>query len=147
MIVLFYISETWQTDSSRNVIRSRKWCQVQMALSPPPTIPVEFSTLQISSGGAIPYYQSIKRSKLPAHTTKPALDRASERLLVVAIKALGGVFLQGLTGRLWPACPHPDCRLPALARTLHTDAAGVLHGNKRALWYVQLLCSCQQSVA
>lgn len=74
-----------------------------MALSCPPTIPVEFSTLQISSGRAVPYYQSIKRSKLPARTTKPAFDRSSEQLLVVAIKALGGVFLQGLTGRLWPA--------------------------------------------
>lgn len=82
-----------QTDSSRNVIISTKRCQVQMALSCPTTIPVEFSTLEISSGMAIPYYQSIKRSKLPACTTKPPFDRASGQLLMVAIKALGGVSL------------------------------------------------------
>lgn len=64
-----------------------------MALSCPTTIPVEFSTLEISSGMAIPYYQSIKRSKLPACTTKPPFDRASGLLLMVAIKALGGVSL------------------------------------------------------
>lgn len=69
----------------------------------PATIVLEFPTLEISSGSVIPYYQSIKRSKLPAGTAEPQLDRASELLLVVAIKALGGVFLQGLTGRLWPA--------------------------------------------
>lgn len=100
--LVFYILKKF-ADSSRNVIISTKWCQVQMALSCPTTIPVEFSTLEISSGRAIPYYQSIKRSKLPARTTKPPFDRASELLLVVAIKAQGGVFLQGLTGRLWPA--------------------------------------------
>lgn len=66
----------------------------------PATTALEFPTLEISSGSAIPYYQSIKRSKLPAATSEPHLDRASELLLVVAIKALGGVFLQGLTGRL-----------------------------------------------
>lgn len=84
-----------QTDSSRNVIISTKRCQVQMALSCPTTIPVEFSTLEISSGTAIPYYQSIKRSKLPACRAQPPFDGASGLLLVVTIKALGGVPLLG----------------------------------------------------
>lgn len=74
-----------------------------MALSCPTTIPVEFSTLEISSGTAIPYYRSIKKSKLPACITKPPFDRASGLPLMVAIKALGGVFLQGLTSRLQTA--------------------------------------------
>lgn len=78
-----------------------------MALSFPSTIPVEFSTLEISSGTAIPYYQSIKRSKLPACTAKPPFDRDSGLLLMVAIKALGGVFLRGLTGRLQTAPTLP----------------------------------------
>lgn len=107
------------------MITSTKWCQVQMALSCPPTIPVEFLTLQISSGRAVPYYQSIKRSKLPARTTKPAFDRASEQLLVVAIKALGGVFLQGLTARLRPAPTlTAGCQLrPVRCILMQQDAA------------------------
>lgn len=124
-----------QTDSSRNVIISTKRCQVQMALSCPTTIPVEFSTLEISSGTAIPYYQSIKRSKLPARTTKPPFDRASGLRLVVAIKALGGVFLQGLTGRLRAAptlpcwMPGSACTRPQLAAcSMLTNAARVVHG-------------------
>ena len=82
-----------------------------MALSCPTTIPVEFSTLEISSGTAFPYYRSIKRSKLPACTTKPPFDRASGLLRMVAIKALGGVPLPGLTGRLRaaPTLPPPGC--------------------------------------
>lgn len=95
-----------KTDSGRNVIISTKRCQVQMALSCPTTIAVEFSTLEISSGTAFPYYRSIKRSKLPACATKPPFDRASGLPLMVAIKALRGVFLQGLTGRL-QTCPPP----------------------------------------
>lgn len=131
-----------QTDSSRNVIVSTKWCQAQMALSCPTTIPVEFSTLEISSGTAIPYYQSIKRSKLPTRTTKPLFDRASGLRLVVAIKAPGGVFLQGLTGRLWAApslalpcfVPGSACTPPRLvARSLLTATAQVVHGNKTQL--------------
>lgn len=88
-----------------------------MALSCPTTIPVEFSTLEISSGTAIPYYLSIKRSKLPACTTKPPFDRASGLLLMVAIKALGGVFLQGLTGRLQTAPTLPPGCLDQRARS------------------------------
>lgn len=99
-----------QTDSSRNAIISTKWCQVQMALSCPTTISVEFSTLEISSGTAIPYYQSIKRSKLPASTAKPPFDSASGQLLMVAIKAPGGVLLQGLTGRLQTSPTLPGCQ-------------------------------------
>lgn len=64
-----------------------------MVLSCSTTIPAEFSTLEISSERTIPYYRSIKRSKLPACTTKLPFDRASGLLLMVAIKALGGVFL------------------------------------------------------
>lgn len=66
-----------------------------MALSRLTIIPAECSTLEISSERTVPYYPSIKRSKLPACTTKPPSDRASGQLLMVAIKALGGVFLRG----------------------------------------------------
>lgn len=90
------------------MIISTKRCQVQMALSCPTTIPVEFSTLEISSGTAIPYYQSIKRSKLPARTTKPPFDGASGLPLTVAIKALGGVFPSG------PDRQAPDPPTPTL---------------------------------
>lgn len=37
----------------------------------PATMVLEFPTLEISSGSAIPYYQSIKRSKLPAGPGEP----------------------------------------------------------------------------
>lgn len=120
-----------QSDSSRNVIISTKRCQVQMALSCPTTIPVEFSTLEISSGTAIPYYWSIKRSKLPACATKPPFDRASGLLLMVAIKALGGVFLRGLTSRLQtaPTLPagcqdQPAHMQPHRLRTAHSLFTG-----------------------
>lgn len=134
----FKTSPESQTDSRRNVIISTKRCQVQMALSCPTTIPVEFSTLEISSGRAIPYYQSIKRSKLPACTTKPPFDRDSGLLLMVAIKALGGVFLQGLTGRLQTAPTLPTgCRdQPTQPHRLWTacsrltDTAWEVHRNK-----------------
>lgn len=96
-----------------------------MALSCPTTVPVEFSALEISSGTAIPYYWSIKRSKLPACTTKPPFDGASGQLLMVAIKALGGVILQGLTGRLQTA-PHPACWMPRSASAHRPTGCGRL---------------------
>jgi len=143
MITLYLVlcilksSSQLQTDFSRNVIVSTKRCQVQMALSCPTTIPVEFSTLQISSGTTIPYYRSIKRSKLPACKTKPPFDRASGLLLMVAIKTRGGVFLQG-PDRQTSDCPHPACWVPGstfscrlrTACPLLTDTAWEVHGNK-----------------
>lgn len=81
-----------------------------MVLSRPTTIPVEFSTLEISSGTAIAYYGSIKRSKLPACATKPPFDRASGPLLTVASKAQGGVFLQGLTAQFRLPPPRLLCQ-------------------------------------
>lgn len=125
-----------------------------MALSCPTTIPVEFSTLEISSGTAIPYYQSIKRSKLPARTTKPLFDRASGLRLVVAIKKTGGVFLQGLTGRQTSRLPPPclagchgsACILPRLAACLLLIEACMGTRHNCVLKYFQLLCTSQQSV-
>lgn len=97
-----------QTHSySCNVIIWTIWCQVQMALSWPTTIPVEFSTLEISSGTTILYCPSIKRSKLPSCKTKPPSDRASGLLLMATIKAGHRVFLQGLS-----VCLHPAWRMP-----------------------------------
>lgn len=136
-LCIFKTSPEPGTDFNRNVIISTKRCQVQMGLSCPTTIPVEFSTLQISYGTAIPYYRSIKRTKLPACTTKPPFDRASGLLLMVAIKALGGVFLQGLTGRLQTAPALPGCQdQPAVCPTcclgvvLYLLTQPEVHGNK-----------------
>lgn len=70
----------------------------------------EFSTLEISFGTGIPYYGTIKRTKLPASTTKPPFDRASGLFLMVAIKALGGVFLQGLADLRLPQADHPPAQ-------------------------------------
>lgn len=115
------LKTSWQsqTDSCWNVIISTKWCQVQMALSCPTTIPVEFSTLEISSGTTIQYCPSIKRSKLPGCKTKPPSDRASGLLLTATIKAghsfspgsfsLPPPSLAGARNRLlllWPAQQH-----------------------------------------
>lgn len=64
-----------------------------------------------------------KKKQIARSHTKPLFDRASGLRLVVTIKAPGGVFLQGLTGRLW-GCPLP-CLASLHARiSLHTAPTG-----------------------
>lgn len=125
-----------ETDSSRNVIVSTKRCQVQMALSCPTTIPVEFSTLVISSGTGIPYYQSINRSKLPACTTKPPnrhltgpLGCFSWSLLKLWVVFSSRAWQADFTTPTLPAgCQDQPARSPGCS--LLTDTVWEVHGNK-----------------